>query len=205
MMAYIVFIFIVLLIALALTLPAKQALGSGFVAPSAPASQKDWWRRNGWQRFGYPYYSFWEGFENLNDRPASVASEDAESLLRPQKTEESSILEYPPNTPGPANIYNSDPYHLLGDEMPPPRVKETISCVNSRSCYASDFERMVSKTGNYRQMTNNYKRGYPDSCSAPYQELVLNFYQADTMPVPLNNTGGSVSEVNNGLSSSKGL
>ena len=204
-MAYIVFLFIVLLLALALTLSSGQMVGPNVVAPSAPASQKNWWRRDGWQRFGYPYYSFWEGFENLNDRPASVASEDAESLLRPQKTAESAILDYPPNTPGPANVYNNNPYHLLGDEMSPPRVKETISCVNSRSCYATDFERMVSKTGNYRQMTNNYKRGYPDSCSAPYQELVLNFYQADSIPIPHNNTGGSVSEVNYGLGGSKGF
>lgn len=197
-MSNIVFLFIVLFIVLALTLPSQTAMAN-VVAPSAPASQKNWWQRDGWKRFGYPYYSFWEAFENLNDRPASVASEDAESLLRPVKTAESAILAYPPNTPGPANVYNSDPYHLLGDELPPPRVQETISCVNSRSCYAADFERMVSKTGNYRQMTNNYKRGYPDSCSAPYQELVLNFYQADPMRIPSNNTGGSVSEVDYGL------
>ena len=82
--------------------------------------------------------------------------------------------------------------------MSPPRVKESISCVNSRSCYATDFDRMISKTGNFRQMTNNYKRGYPDSCSAPYQELVLNFYKADPMAIPKNNTGGSVSEADFG-------
>jgi hypothetical protein len=53
---------------------------------------------------------------------------------------------------------------------------------------------MISKTGTFRQMTNNFKRGYPDSCSAPYQELVLNFYKADPMAIPENNTGKSVSE-----------
>ena len=83
---------------------------------------------------------------------------------------------------GPADVYNNQPYHLLGDEMSPPRMKESLSCVNSRSCYASDFERMISRTGNFRQFTNNYKRGYPDSCSSPYQELVLNFYKAETLP-----------------------
>ena len=75
-------------------------------------------------------------------------------------------------------------------------VNETISCVNSRSCYATNFERMVDKTGNFRQMTNNYKRNYPDSCSSPYQELVLNFYKADPMAIPSDNTGKSVSEAN---------
>ena len=172
-----------------------------YVAPYARKSQKNWWKRAGWERFGYPYYSYWENFENLNDRPAEVAaeSEDQVELLKSKIGNEGAVLEYPPDTPGPADLYNNQPYHLLGDEMPPPRVKETISCVNSRSCYAQDFERMVSKTGNYRQMTNNYKRGYPDSCSAPYQELVLNFYKADSMPVPHNNTGGSVSEAGFGL------
>jgi hypothetical protein len=179
---------------------------ANYIAPYAPKQQKNWWRRPGWERFGYPSYTFWqsgsEGFENLNDRPASVEDESRSSLLLNSKDKESSVLEYPPDSPAPAEVYNNRPYHLLGDEMPPPRVNESISCVNSRSCYATDFERMVSKTGNYRQMTNNYKRGYPDSCSAPYQELVLNFYKADVMPIPSNNTGGSVSEVGFGLNTS---
>ena len=199
-MNYIVLIFIILFLMIVGCYWMQESGFVNYIAPFGSRSQRDWWRRDGWKRFGYPYYSFWaEGFENLQDRPASVGSESQESLLKDKKDTESAVLAYPPDTPGPANLYNNTPYHLLGDEMPPPRVKETISCVNSRSCYATDFERMVSKTGNYRQMTNNYKRGYPDSCSAPYQELVLNFYQADSIPIPENNTGGSVSEVNDGL------
>ncbi len=168
---------------------------ANYVAPYAPKSQKNWWTRTGWERFGYPYYSFWENFENLNDRPAEVGDESQSSLITKKIGSDSPVLEFPPDTPAPADIYNNQPYHLLGDEISPPRVKESISCVNSRSCYATDFERMISKTGTFRQMTNNYKRGYPDSCSAPYQELVLNFYKADEMPIPNNNTGRSVSEV----------
>jgi hypothetical protein len=197
MLKYLLFLIVLFLIIAVVSM--IKAPFANYVAPSAPPSQKNWWRRDGWQRFGYPYYSFWEGFENLNDRPAEVASEGLGSLLKSQLNKESAVLEFPPNTPGPADVYNNTPYHLLGDEMSPPRVQESLSCVNSRSCYATDFERMVSKTGNYRQMTNNYKRGYPDSCSAPYQELVLNFYQADSIPTPINNTGGSVSEANYGL------
>lgn len=196
---YIVFIFVVLVIGLAVTTAMKKAPFQNYVAPSAPTSQKNWWRRDGWQRFGYPYYSFWESFVNLNDRPADVASERVGNLLLPQQTKESVVLDYPPDTPSPADVYNNNPYHLLADEISPPRAKETISCVNSRSCYASDFDRMISKTGTYRQMTNNYKHGYPDSCSSPYQELVLNFYETDAMHVPSNNTGGSVSEMKYGL------
>jgi hypothetical protein len=79
------------------------------------------------------------------------------------------------------DLYNGQSYHLLSDVMMPARSTESISCVNSRSCYASGFDNLISKTGNFRQLTNNYKRGYPDSCSSPYQELVLNFYKADPL------------------------
>ena len=87
------------------------------------------------------------------------------------------ILDYRPNQPSPVELYNSQPYHLLNDYMQEPRLKESLSCVDSRSCYATDFQRTIEKTGNYSQLTNNYKRKYPDSCSAPLQELVLNFYK----------------------------
>jgi hypothetical protein len=192
---------IAIIIGLIIFMTMNKSSFANYVAPYAPKSQKNWFKREGWERFGYPYYSFWENFENLNDRPAEVSSESEEqaSLLSRKLGDEGVVMEFPPDTPGPADLYNNQPYHLLADEMSPPRVKETISCVNSRSCYATDFERMISKTGNYRQMTNNYKRNYPDSCSAPYQELVLNFYKADSMPIPPNNTGGSVSEVGFGL------
>lgn len=199
-MNFILSIVVILLLLLVFDATIRKVSSPNYVAPFGSASQKEWWKKDGWRRFGYPYYSYWaEGFEDIASRPASVALEGGSSLLKDQKSTESAVLMYPPDSPGPASLYNNTPYHLLGDEMSPPRAKESISCVNSRSCYATDFERMISKTGNYRQMTNNYKRGYPDSCSAPYQELVLNFYQADSMPIPPNNTGGSVSEAGFGL------
>ena len=107
---------------------------------------------------------------------------------------EPAVLAYPPNGPSPVDLYNKQPYHLLSDVMQPPRMKESISCVNSRSCYATDFQRMIEKTGTFRQLTNNYKRGFPDSCTGWQQELALNFYKVDTVPIPVDNTGGSVSE-----------
>jgi hypothetical protein len=186
---YILFGVVLVIAALMIGISMNKAPFVNYIAYYAPKSQREWWRQPGWERFGYPSYTYWqnsvESFENLNDRPDSVAGS---SKVNP-------ILEYPPQTPGPADLYNNQPYHLLADQMGEPRVQESISCVNSRSCYATSFDRMVEKTGNYRQLTNNYKRGYPDSCSAPYQELVLNFYKTDGMPVPPNNTGGSVSEV----------
>ena len=181
----IIFIIVLLVICLVTTMSIKRASFSNYVAPYAPRSQQNWWQRAGWERFGYPYYSFWESFENINDRPAEIGVESEQNahLLTSSIGSESPVLEFPPDTPSPADLYNTKPYHLLADEMSHPRVNEAISCVNSRSCYATDFERMLSKTGNFRQMTNNYQRGYPDSCSAPYQELVLNFYKADSIPL----------------------
>jgi len=93
------------------------------------------------------------------------------------KEPDTAVLSYPPNGPSPADIDTPHPYHLLGDIMAPPREKESVSCVNSRSCYATDFGRTIEKTGNFRQMTNNYKRNYPDSCTGWNQELTLNFYK----------------------------
>lgn len=125
------------------------------------------------------FYRYTEGFENV---PSILQSDGANP-----------ILEFVPDSPSPADIYDTQPYHLLSDIMEVPRTKESISCVNSRNCYATDFGRMIEKTGTFRQMTNNYKRNYPDSCTAPTQELVLNFYKTDPMPIPSNNTGKSVS------------
>ena len=127
----------------------------------------------------YRYFRVMEGFES---DPSMLIMEESKP-----------VLDFPPNTPSPADVYNNQPYHLLSDIMGAPRTKESVSCVNSRNCYATDFQRMIEKTGTYRQMTNNYKRNYPDSCTAPTQELILNFYKTDAMSVPSNNTGGSVS------------
>jgi hypothetical protein len=46
-------------------------------------------------------------------------------------------------------------------------------------CYEVDFQTAMEKTGNFRQLTNNYKRGDPDSCSAPIQELATTFYKVE--------------------------
>ena len=195
-------ILLVLTITFLKTISMKETNFINYVAPFAPKSHKNWWRRGpASERFGYPSYSYWENFEkenfeNLNDKPAAYIDDSEDSSLLAKKVEsETPVMEFAPDTPGPADLYNNQPYHLLADEMGQPRDKESLSCVNSRSCYATDFQRMIDKTGNFRQMTNNYKRSYPDSCSAPYQELVLNFYKTDTMSIPQNNTGGSVSSL----------
>jgi len=72
-----------------------------------------------------------------------------------------------------------EPYNLLKDVLPAStqRVSPT-----SQRCYETDFQTRIEKTGDYRQLTNNYKRGTPDSCSSPSHEYVLSFYKAQPVP-----------------------
>jgi len=109
--------------------------------------------------------------------PVSEPMKPVQTDIQPTADPVQDLLDYRPNQPSPVDLQNTQPYHLLSDIMEQPRVKESLSCVNSRSCYATDFQRTIEKTGNYNQMTNNYKRKYPDSCSGTEQELTLNFYK----------------------------
>jgi len=161
MTAYVVLFTLLVVALIALTMNKDNVVN--YIARYAPSSQDKWWERENASSFGYPSYSYWEAFEN----PAPLTKQDSDSPL----------LDYPPNGPSPADVHNEHPYHLLGDMMAPPSDKESLSKTNSRSCYAGDFEQQTSKTGTYRQTTNNYKRNYPDSCSGWNQELTTNFYK----------------------------
>jgi hypothetical protein len=74
-----------------------------------------------------------------------------------------------------ANLTNNQPYHLLQDERA--NAKPMLSNVSTAGCYATDMEQHLSKVGNHRQLTNNYRRAGPDSCSAPWKELLFHFYE----------------------------
>ena len=67
-----------------------------------------------------------------------------------------------------------EPYSLLKDEFFQATVR--ISPTSQR-CYEADFQTRIEKTGTFRQLTNNYKREQPDSCSSPLHEFVLGFYK----------------------------
>lgn len=50
---------------------------------------------------------------------------------------------------------------------------------NSEDCYRHNYQACVNSVGgSYAQMTNNYKRNNPDSCSSPFHEFLGNFYVA---------------------------
>lgn len=67
------------------------------------------------------------------------------------------------------------PYHLLGDYLEP--GQERISNLRSEYAYYVDGEKRIEKTGNYGQVTNNYKRSMPDNGSTPRHELAVSFYK----------------------------
>lgn len=83
---------------------------------------------------------------------------------------------------GPADATLNEPrkpYNLL--QQLPPAPRGSISCLNAACCAETDFEWRTNQTGNFLQRTNNYKREFPDSCSAPLTELNLAFYKNDVL------------------------
>jgi len=71
------------------------------------------------------------------------------------------------------------PYSLLLGWLP---LATENTYTTAERCRALDFQPRLERTGNFRQLTNNYKRGDPDSCSGPIQDLSLAIYK--TTPIP---------------------
>jgi hypothetical protein len=150
-----------------------------------PWWRRPWWRRERWVGPRYQYVTYLEPFtdKNKNETKPKDEIEYSEDIQAKMKKHEMEMLRLSPenmsNSAMP-DLFTQKPYHLLADEYQPVEP-EKISCVNSRNCYATSFDRFLEQTGNFRQMTNNYQRGYPDSCSSPFQELVLSFYKTSPM------------------------
>lgn len=83
--------------------------------------------------------------------------------------------------PADADLENQKPYHLLRGILPD-ATRDKTSGLSAQRCFETDFNRRIEKTGNYRQLTNNYKRLNPDSCTAPMTELVTSFYKITPLP-----------------------
>ena len=100
------------------------------------------------------------GFQNMTpapvgDKPIKYVTGPADSMLNPRI-----------------------PYHLLQGVLEDAAVDDKPNTAfNAQACYESDFANRIQLTGNYNQLTNNYRRKNPDSCSAPVHELVNNFYK----------------------------
>ncbi len=105
--------------------------------------------------------------------PPAKGTKGQDKKDKKEETEEEA--DSSPGKPAPVDLYHMEPYLLLSDILA--KGPESPSSVTSQSCYAIDTEAYLSKVGNYRQLTNNYKREYPDNCSALRHELVLPFYK----------------------------
>lgn len=119
-----------------------------------------------------------EGFATTDQLAEEVALASRQGIVQPTGTEDP-ILSYAPNGPAPfPSGASRDPYALLADEFKTDNLPPgSIGTVNSKSCFMKDFGRLIERTGNFKQMTNNFEHGYPDSCSAPYHELILDVYK----------------------------
>jgi hypothetical protein len=92
---------------------------------------------------------------SVGDKPINYVTGPADSMLNPRV-----------------------PYHLLQGVLEDAAVDDQPNTAfNSQACYESDFANRIQLTRNYSQLTNNYRRKNPDSCSAPVHELVNNFYK----------------------------
>ena len=125
------------------------------------------------------------GYPNGMHVPPAVRYSIFSGSEIPRKPMKDDVMAFPPGAPASTEgLFDTraPSYLLLGDELeaePGAGAPSKISCVNSRSCYATDFDRLLEQGGNFRQITNNFKRGYPDSCSSLQQELVLSFYKSN--------------------------
>jgi hypothetical protein len=56
------------------------------------------------------------------------------------------------------------------------KVHTGLSKLDAGSCAAQDRARQMELGGQYVQRTNNYRRDYPDNCSAPLTDFVDSIY-----------------------------
>lgn len=84
---------------------------------------------------------------------------------------------------------STNPYHIYDTEIDNTRPYNVLGTLTQQQCYEQDGNRLPEKLQDYSQRTNNYKHTYPDSCNAPFKELVGNFYApregAIGSPIPL--------------------
>ena len=71
-------------------------------------------------------------------------------------------------------------YRLLADVLPLALPEEVARYdITSEVCRTLDASEDMKLNGDYSQRTNNYLRKFPDSCSAPRHEMLLDFYVSE--------------------------
>lgn len=115
-----------------------------------------------------------EAFSDFSATPQRTLTEwlpSPETLTKPSKCDSDGPAEYSSEGKGP---YTS--YDLLDDSMKPKMEPRLAVGPTSESCYKRDYSRTL-ELSSYSQRTNNYRHSYPDSCSAPNHDLILDFYK----------------------------
>ena len=106
--------------------------------------------------------------------------EVVEAFSSPEKVSDNPDINLNGMIPGDPGLSNPrQPYSLLGGWLT--LASEPIY-KTAKGCYEADFQIRLEKTGNFRQLTNNYKRGDPDSCSGPIQDLTFAVYKTEPIP-----------------------
>jgi hypothetical protein len=137
---------------------------------------------------------FVEGFKGGPGVPGLVSAQgiNSESLKRWLPSPESVMRSNKDGSSGFGNILDSaspyEPgigkpfksYDLLPGGKPEPRVAVGPT---AEACYKTDWARNLEMSG-YEQITNNFKRKYPDSCTAPNHDLILDFYKETPAAAP---------------------
>jgi len=96
-----------------------------------------------------------------------------EGFASPEKAEVQPIEERSKLSP---DLNEEGPAHIIKDVLEVTRPYNTFGTLTQQKCFEQDGNRVPEKLGDYTQRTNNYVHTYPDSCSAPYKELVGSFY-----------------------------
>lgn len=121
-----------------------------------------------------------EGFANMT---LSQWLPSPEVLTKPAGTDCPTVLENAAPFEGAmAGLYKS--FDLVGDYIPGKPEPRVAMGPTSQQCYEVDWARGLERAGSYAQRTNNYIHGYPDSCSAPNHDLILDFYKEKPMSAP---------------------
>lgn len=125
-----------------------------------------------------------EGFRGSDEKTAAVIAESPDPELVAGK--------YVDMQPGEAVDRSGMPYTLLTDSDCV-KVVDRVAAAdkgpwsegvagnepNSEDCYRHNSQAcMNSRGGSYAQVTNNYMRLNPDSCSSPFHEFLGNFYRS---------------------------
>lgn len=129
------------------------------------------------------FLSYMTSSANPVVRPRLERIEAFQDAGKTPTEQETRVAPYNSLSPADAALENArDPYNLLKGVLP--NYDGPVGGVSptAQTCYDADFQKRLERTGNFRQLTNNYKRGDPDSCSAPNHDLVLSFYKVEPLP-----------------------